>query len=123
VRRPTARSARRGLPLALLLLAGLVGCGTTAFGVPSDVSRLARLRSGESTTADVLLALGEPNGRGAARFEPGAPLRDVWFYEFSRQQWGFRSTQVDLQLLLIFVREGRYDGYLWFPGRVALSLR
>ncbi|MDD3450435.1 MAG: hypothetical protein PHF72_15585, partial [Gammaproteobacteria bacterium] len=68
--------------LLLLILALTAGCGTMRYGVPPRVERLDALQPGLSTTADVLLRLGEPRGRGAVRLTPAEPVREVFLYEY-----------------------------------------
>lgn len=99
----------------------LVGCATLAacaqsvtFGVKPQTDRLSMLVRGRSTAADVLLALGEPRGRGAARLadQPDAARRDVLFYEFVQSS----GSAVNLKMLIVFMRDNTYDGHLWFSS-------
>jgi len=122
VRRTSKRGRRSAPRLVLLLCAALLGCGTTTYGVPPDVSRLAALRRGESTKADLLLALGEPDGRGAARLAPALPREDVWVYQSVRTH-GVLSVHMESEMLLVLVRDGRYEGHLWLPSTIDASLR
>lgn len=100
---------------ALGLLALAAGCSappiTIGYRAPTD--SLDRLVSEKSSAADVRAALGEPRGHGAARYTSDQPLRKVWYYEFIR----LKGDQIGLNLLLVFFRDDRYDGYLWFSAK------
>ena len=64
---------------ACLVLCGLTACTPTLeYGYKADVSALEELEVKTARKADVLLALGEPRGKGAAEFvkEVGRP-RDI----------------------------------------------
>ena len=63
-----------------------------------------------ATKADVLLALGEPRGSGGARVSPDSEDEEIWLYEFMR----INGKKVSLEILLVFLDEGLYDGHLWF---------
>src|ERR1700740_1566806 len=103
--------------IALLSASLLIGgCVSVTYGVQPQVDRLARLSPGKSRQSDVLLTLGEPRGKGAAHLSAEIPLRDVWFYEFAHGEGGWKSTSVDLEMLVVFFQGGVYDGYLWFSS-------
>ncbi len=104
--------------LGLVVLAA--GCATpptitAGYRVPTQ--NLDRLISEKSSAADVRAALGEPRGYGAARYTSDQPLRKVWFYEFLQ----IKGDQVGLNMLLVFFRGDRYDGYLWFSAKELLT--
>lgn len=98
------------------IVSGLAGCVSVQYGTPPRVERLAALRAGETTPADVLLALGEPRGKGVARLAPDLPARQVWYYEYVKSEGG----AVELKLLLILFSANRYDGHLWFGSGLTL---
>lgn len=115
--------------LALLLSASLPlgGCASVTYGVAPRTDRLAQLTPGQSRSSDVLLALGEPRGRGAAHLSATIPIRNVWFYEFVKSNMGLYETlklsmgqtgsgSVDLKMLVVFMHGDVYDGYLWFSS-------
>ena len=103
----------RGRALAAALCALVfAGCGTVRFGTPPPVERLATLRPGVSSQADVLLALGEPTGRGVTRFAAEPTPRTVWFYRMVQGE----GQKITLSMLLVFLRADRYEGHLWFAG-------
>jgi hypothetical protein len=104
-----------------LLLAGILSAcmPTIKFGVPPKVDRLGSLKVGTSTRSDVLMALGEPRGHGAARFSNAASLKhgvasyhDLWFYEYAESD----GTNVQLKFLLVFMDQDRYNGHFWFSS-------
>lgn len=111
----TRRPARRqGAVVAIgMVLMLATGCASSShFGTPPRVAALAQLTVGQSTSADILQVLGEPRGNGAARFPVNPELRTVWFYEYLEAEGG--SSKVSA--LIVFVRDGRYEGYLWFSS-------
>ena len=111
MRRP--RWPERAVVAAGMALVLATGCASSSsFGTPPRVAGLTKLAVGQSTATDILLALGEPRGRGAARFPVDPQLRTVWFYEYLQAEGG----RTDLSALIVFVREDRYEGYLWFSA-------
>jgi hypothetical protein len=111
----TRRPARRqGAVVAIgVVLMLATGCAPSShLGTPFRIAALTQLTVGQSTSADILQALGEPRGNGAARFPVDPELRTVWFYEYIEVERG-RSQ---LSALIVFVRDGRYEGYLWFSS-------
>ena len=98
----------------------LSACATSArFGFPPKVDRLETLKQGESTEADVLLTLGEPQGRGLAQLSARITPRRIWLYEL-RQIDGASGRQ---KLLFIFFDGERFDGYLWFSSRELVDVK
>jgi hypothetical protein len=71
------------------------------------------LQRGVSSAADVKKALGEPEGSGGFLFPTDTELRTVWFYEKVKV---VITGQPDIQqdVLLVFFKEERFDGFLWF---------
>ena len=111
--RPYSMWSRWVIALGLLVLA--TGCNVPPINIGSraPINNLENLISEQSSAADVRAALGEPRGYGAARFTKEQPLRKVWYYEFIQ----LKGDQVGLNLLLVFFRDDRYDGYLWFSAK------
>jgi hypothetical protein len=105
---------RSGLLLICLLVVALLsGCATTVkYGKPVNIERLRDLKQGVSTRAEVVVAAGEPRGRGAARLSPAIDRRDIMFYEYVESD----GTRVRMKLLLVFLDGERYDGHLWFSS-------
>lgn len=112
------RAPLTALPLPVVLL--ISGCMSLTYGVAPRTDRLAQLTPGQSRSSEVLLALGEPRGKGAAHLSAAIPMRNVWFYEYelvkSRAGLTSTSTSVDLKMLVVFMQGDVYDGYLWFSS-------
>ena len=105
---------------ALLLIGCIAGCaGSIRWGAAPRVDRLDGLKPGTSTTADVLLALGEPRGRGATRFSPDLPPRSTWFYELVESD----GKNVKLKILVVFIDGQRYDGHFWFASTALVDVK
>jgi hypothetical protein len=102
----------------------LLGCtstkGTVRTGVFVDTTVLEnRLIRGVSTKSDVQISLGTPKGRGGALL-PAVPGADeVWLYD-DIQMMGLKKEgeiyQANLrqQVLLVFFKENRFDGFMWY---------
>ena len=114
--RPPLRSSGPGslTPLWLVVLCMvaslLAGCMTLQYGWQPPVERLQSLNPGVSTPADVLMALGEPRGRGMVRYIPEAAPRNIWFYEYVETD----GRAVNIKFLLVFFEKERYEGNFWF---------
>lgn len=112
---PTGSFGKR-LPtlLILIVLAGcLHGCvPTMRYGSPPKTERLQALRVNESTSSDVLSALGQPRGRGEVRLNEHVEPRDIWFYEYTEVD----GTRVNLKMLMVYLHKGVYEGHLWFAS-------
>jgi hypothetical protein len=111
-----AASLRRAV-LGFLLVATLFGC-TTTLGTPPKYAALSGLSRGQSTEDDVRRALGEPVGKGAMRTGKVAELRQVWSYEHAVAS----SSSTAFGILLVFFRDGHYDGHLWFTSDSLLEV-
>lgn len=97
---------------ASFLMAANPALGQT-IGERPRIAGLATLRSGVSTKAEVLAAMGiAPRGYGFTRYTADQPLRNLWSYEFMQIQ----GAQIGLQIVLIFFREDVYEGYFWFSA-------
>jgi hypothetical protein len=82
-------------------------------GSPPSVAGLERLVSQKSTMSEVISALGQPRGYGETRHSPDQPLRPILVYEYVRA----KGDQIALNILLVYLDEGRYDGHLWFAAQ------
>lgn len=103
----------RSLVIGLLAAGLLSGCATTMrVGTPPRPDRLKDLTAGVSTSSDVLRTLGEPRGRGAAHSSAVREPRKILYYEYVELE-GLRTS---FTMLLVFLREDRYDGHLWFSS-------
>jgi hypothetical protein len=118
-RRAVRRRAITAFCAAALLLA--VGCAAPVIklGKPPPTERLSQLKVAVSTAADVRAALGEPQGKGAARL-PQTGLQDLWLYEYDEVE----GVTVRLRMLMVFVDRdsGRYGGHLWFSSGQLLGM-
>lgn len=103
----------RHITIGLIAAAWLCGCATTMqVGTPPRTDRLKDLTVGVSTVADVLSALGEPRGSGAARSSVLREPRKILYYEYMEAE----GQRIGLKLLVVFVHDERYDGHLWFSS-------
>lgn len=119
-----------------LTLIGLLALGACADAPPRqatiDAFRDTRqletaLVKGQSTPDDIKLVLGEPTGSGAM-FLAGAQKipEQIWFYQdIELTDIKANQGQLDLkmrqQILLVFVRDGRFDGFMWFSNADAAT--
>lgn len=114
------RRLPRLLPAAFVALTLLIGCATgpMELGKPMPVDRLSQLKPGTSSMADVLAALGEPQGRGAFRL-PTMPVHNLLLYESDTMD----GTKMRMKMLFVFVNRstGVYEGYMWFNSGLLLS--
>jgi len=104
---------------AAVLAVGLAGCTSVRYGAAPRIDRLHTLKPGASTTADILLALGEPRGRGMTRIAPDLPPRTIWFYELVESD----GAKVNLKFLLVLVDGQRYDGHFWFASGTLVDVK
>jgi len=104
---------------ALLLLDA---CATSFHaGTRPPVERLAALKPGVSTRADVTATLGVPQGQGnAALTAPRLEVQDVLVYQYVETD----GQQVHGHNLLVFVDKlsGLYQGYMWFRSGQVLGV-
>jgi hypothetical protein len=107
---------------ALAFLAVLVGCTQTLLklGSPPRTDQLDTLKLGDSTKADVLLALGQPQGDGVVRFAVERTPRTIWSYDYTEAKvgigWAASAKVVGLRVLLVFFDQDKYAGHLWFAS-------
>lgn len=110
---------RKRLIFAVLGLSAfiiLTGCmPAIRYGSPPKIEHLQSLKTGVSSTSDVLLALGEPRGYGTARFSPSLTPRKIWFYEYTEAEGKHMRLKI-LKILLVYFDQELYDGYLWFSS-------
>ena len=91
----------------------LGACASTVkFGSPPLIDRLDSLHVGESTPADILLALGEPRGNGRTAFPEFPGPLDIWFYEYIESD----GKRARVTILVVLMHEQRYDGHMWFSS-------
>jgi hypothetical protein len=104
----------RALAVALALLAFSSGC-SVRYGTTPRVEELVRLTRGVSTLDEVRKVLGEPRGRGAARLSVGSS--GIWLYDAGEEG----SGNSRIKYLLVFLRDGVYDGFFWFEAGLKLE--
>lgn len=94
-----------------------------ATSIPSE------LRRGVSTRDDVQRLLGKPNGKGgmiSASF--GNANQEIWYYEnieVTGSQSAKDAVNVKLrqQIMLVFFKGEKFDGYLWTTNAGTASAR
>jgi hypothetical protein len=81
-----------------------------------------QLKKGVSSLEEVKRLLGEPTGSGAV-FLPGVQQnpQEIWVYQDieatdMKAMQGVIDLKVRQQILILFVRDGRYDGFMWFSN-------
>jgi len=129
--RPGTAGARRSLPrLAVRLLCALLAgatataCSETVRGgaFPNPDALESSLRRGVSTTAEVEQVLGKPGGFGGAILPTQPGFSDVWFYQDIEATSGEADAEgraqmkVRQQVLLVFFKEGLFDGFMWYAN-------
>lgn len=85
---------------------------TVEYGVRPKTDALAKLTAAESTKEDIRLVLGEPRGRGVARFSQDPIPRNLWYYEYIRSD----GQTIDLKVLIVLLKNDVYDGHFWFSS-------
>lgn len=102
------------LRLVMLALAlGMSACAPSVrIGTSPPTERLGDLTVGASTGDDVRRVLGAPRGAGMARSISLPDPRRIWLYDYVQGEAGKSGTTI----LLVFFREDRYDGHLWFSS-------
>jgi hypothetical protein len=107
------------LGAALLLLDA---CGATSFhaGTPPPIERLAALKPGVSTRAEVTATLGIPQGHGNALSSSRPEVQDLLVYQYVETD----GQQVHGRNLLVFVDKASwlYQGYMWFRSGQVLGV-
>ena len=99
--------------VAAVLMVLVAGCGPSMrYGSPVPFDKLKSLKAGVSGPSEVRAALGEPRGSGVSRIVPDPKSRrTLWYYEYTKVE-----TKIDLQILLVFFKDHKYDGNLWFAS-------
>jgi len=101
----------------LVVTSALVGCITIEQGDRPKFSQLEKLILRQSGEPDVVSALGEPSGKGFSRFPDDPVHRRVWSYEYIKTA----IPDVNTRILLVFFRDDRYDGYMWFSSNALIK--
>lgn len=110
----------RGKVILCILVAGAAaGCVRMQGRMPDTTALDAgKLVAGVSTKADVLETLGAPTGYGMTRVDYLPEPRVIWSYEAV----GVGVGKVRTMMLLVFFKEDRYDGYMWFSSNDKLEV-
>lgn len=103
------------LVMAIVISIALSACSIDIrAGRRPDVQLLEKnLRLRESTSADVLAALGEPFGKGKAMIPVlQSTPKELWSYYYEE------ASMKDARRIFLFVffDQDRYDGYMWFSS-------
>ena len=119
--------------LALICVMALAACAETPprFSTAEafrDTRLLeTQLRKGVSTMEDVRRVLGEPTGSGAVFLASVQKSpQEIWFYQ-DIELTDIKSSpgQLDLkirqQILVVFVRDQLFDGFMWFSNADAAT--
>ena len=72
------------------------------------------LQRGVSTSPDVKNVLGEPNGTGEFLYMTDTVPHNIWFYEKMVIDTTGKELDVQQDVLIVFFKNGRFDGFLWF---------
>ena len=88
-----------------------------------DTKRLeTELKKGGSTKEDVKRALGEPTGTGAVFMASVQQVpQEMWFYQDIeltdiKGSKGQLDLKVRQQILVVILRDGIFDGFMWFSN-------
>jgi len=98
--------------LSFLVL--IAGCAPTiTLGSMPKIASIPDLIPGVTTSSEVQSILGEPTAKGSSLWSiaPMTPVK-LWEYEFTKTD-GVKS---DLTIVMIFFRDDRFEGYLWFSA-------
>jgi hypothetical protein len=98
--------------LAALAVTATACAPSIEYGVKPNTQNLARLTVSESGPSEILKALGQPRGKGVARWAGIPGPREIWYYEHVKTD----GSHLEQTMLLVFVKDGRYDGHLWFSA-------
>ena len=127
-RQPFIRLGGWKYRFALICVMALTACAETPQRVSTaeafrDTQLLeTQLKKGVSTMEDVKRVLGEPTGSGAV-FLPSVQQspQEIWFYQdieitdFKASQGQF-DIKIRQQILVVFVRDRLFDGFMWFSN-------
>ena len=121
--RPPRRMVRWGWSLlAVFILSLVIACATPATKpkppAPTQAFKTyaltTELQRGVSTMEDVRGIFGEPQGSGGFLFPIGIGEGPIWFYESIKIDASSGKFELRQEFVLVFFKEGRFDGYLWF---------
>lgn len=110
-----------GVLSALLLTATLLqGCGEMKVLAGKRVAPSLlelRLIMGQSTSDDIRRVLGDPLGVGRDLLPFESQPRTIMSYYFEESQVSLSGGADSKRIFVwVFIKDGRYDGYLWVSG-------
>ncbi len=105
-----------GLACLLSLLAA--GCSRYTVGtLPVTEALETTLRLGESTSTEVIAALGKPSGQGGVMLPVlDKRARNSWTYYFEIGHVTAGAVDMGHIFLFVYFVDDVYDGYLWFSS-------
>ena len=116
--------------LTALTLAATAACSPSASvgRMPSVAPLTSDLVLGQSTRDDVRRSLGDPSGEGAYLFIVDYLPREAWLYHEIKltDAKAMHDTVVMSmrhQVLLVFFKGDRYDGYMWYSNAGSASAK
>ena len=86
-----------------------------------------QLKKGVSTREDVKRVLGEPTGSGAVLLASVQKSpQEIWFYQDIeltdiKSSQGQLDLKIRQQILVVFVRDQLFDGFMWFSNADAAT--
>lgn len=86
-----------------------------------------QLKKGVSTMEDVRRVLGEPTGSGAVFLSSVQQSpQEIWFYQDIeltdiKSSQGQLDLKIRQQILVVFVRDRLFDGFMWFSNADAAT--
>lgn len=108
------------LLVSFLVALLITGCGEirVVSGSPVEPALLeTRLTLGKSDASDIRRVLGEPLSVGRDLLPLSNRPRTVWSYHFEESQASLgASGDYHRIFLLVFLSDGKYDGYFWFSS-------
>jgi hypothetical protein len=119
--------------LALICVMALAACAETPQRVSTaeafrDTRLLeTQLKKGVSTMEDVRRVLGEPTGSGAVFLASVQKSpQEIWFYQDIeltdiKSSAGQLDLKIRQQILVVFVRDQLFDGFMWFSNADAAT--
>ena len=100
-------------PLVIIV----AGCAISLdYGRWPDPSQLAKLRLGQSDSAEVLRLLGEPTGKGKGHMPDFPYTATVWSYEYQRVMASMGTSEIEVDLMMVFLKDDIYQGHFWFEA-------
>lgn len=106
---------------SFVLILFVFGCGDLRHvaGRPFNVAALEDgLVVGQSSEEDVRAALRQPDGIGRYHSPTETETLVMWSYNYEH---GTLPKRLDRNLLFVFFRDAKYDGYIWFSDTLTAT--